>query len=152
MTALAVFGLCSGSGGDASNGRRRERQGRGKLELGEQECERYGVVEYKKIRCSGWEGLRSTWVGPMHMEMDISMFVWLWLVVNDRKFSAGTIFFSHTNQPAVLLNEPATIRTSQPNRLHVDGIQSTRSLNFQLRAPELAFLALCRSGSKYDRY
>jgi len=37
--------------------------------------------------------------------------------VNDRKFSAGTLFFSHTNQPAVLLHEPATIRTSQPNRL-----------------------------------
>ena len=48
-----------------------------------------------------------------------SLFVWLWLVVNDRKFSAGTIFFSHTNQSAVLLHEPATIRTSQPNRLHV---------------------------------
>jgi len=46
-----------------------------------------------------------------------SLFVWLWLVVNDRKFTAGTVFFSHTNQPAVLLYEPATIRTSQPNRL-----------------------------------
>ena len=45
-----------------------------------------------------------------------SLFVWLWLVVNDRKFSAGTVFFSHTNQPAVLLHEPATIRTSQTNR------------------------------------
>ena len=48
------------------------------------------------------------------------LFVWLWLVVNNRKFSAGTIFFSHTNQPAVLLHEPATIRTSQPNRLKCD--------------------------------
>jgi len=45
-----------------------------------------------------------------------SLFVWLWLVVNDRKFSAGTVFFSHTNQPAVFLHEPATKRTSQPNR------------------------------------
>ena len=27
----------------------------------------------------------------------ISLFVWLWLVVNDHKFPAGTIFFSHTN-------------------------------------------------------
>ena len=26
----------------------------------------------------------------------LNLFVWLWLVVNDRKFSAGTIFFSHT--------------------------------------------------------
>ena len=46
---------------------------------------------------------------------DLSL--WLWLVVNDRKFTAETIFFSHTNQPAVLLHEPATKRTSQPNRL-----------------------------------
>ena len=47
---------------------------------------------------------------PIH-----SLFVWLWLVVNDSKFPAGTVFFSHTNQPAVLLHEPAMIRTSQPN-------------------------------------
>jgi len=46
-----------------------------------------------------------------------SLFLWLWLVVNDRKFSAGTIFFSHTNQSAVLLHKPATKRTSQPNCL-----------------------------------
>ena len=46
-----------------------------------------------------------------------SLFVWLWLVVNDRKFLTGTVFFSHTNQPAVLLHEPATIRTCQPTRL-----------------------------------
>ena len=39
---------------------------------------------------------------------EFSLFVWLWLVVNDRKFLAGTVFFSHTNQPAVLLYEPAT--------------------------------------------
>ena len=36
------------------------------------------------------------------------LFFWLSLVVNDRKFSAGTVFFSHINQPAVLLHEPAT--------------------------------------------
>ena len=48
-----------------------------------------------------------------------SLFVWPWLVVNDRKFLAGTVFFFHTNQPAVLLHEPATIRTSQPNRLTI---------------------------------
>jgi len=55
----------------------------------------------------------------MHLgyDMVISLFVWLWLVVNDRKFSAGTVFFSHTTQPAVLLHESATKRTSQPNRL-----------------------------------
>ena len=45
------------------------------------------------------------------------VFVWPWLVVNDRKFLAETVFFSRTNQPAVLLYEPATKRTSQPNRL-----------------------------------
>ena len=42
---------------------------------------------------------------------------WLVLVVYDRKFSVGTVFFSHTNQSAVLFHEPATKRTSQPNRL-----------------------------------
>ena len=26
-----------------------------------------------------------------------SLFVWLWLVVNDHKFLVGTVFFSHTN-------------------------------------------------------
>ena len=44
----------------------------------------------------------------------ISLFVWLWLVVNDRKFPAKTVFFSHTNQPAVLLHKPEMKRTSQP--------------------------------------
>ena len=48
-----------------------------------------------------------------------SLFVWLWLVVNDRKFSAGIVFFSHTNQPAVLLHETAIKRTNQPNRLYI---------------------------------
>ena len=38
-----------------------------------------------------------------------SLSVWLWLVVNDRKFLVRIIFFSHTNQPAVLLYEPAMI-------------------------------------------
>ena len=52
--------------------------------------------------------------------MTIGLFIWLWLVVNDRKFTAETVFFSHTNQPAVLLHEPATIRTSQPNRLYMN--------------------------------
>ena len=51
-----------------------------------------------------------TWYHPC------SLFVWLWLVINGRKFSAGTIFFSHTNQPAVLLHKPATI-TNQPTEI-----------------------------------
>ena len=55
-----------------------------------------------------------------------SLFVWLWLVVNDRKFSVRTVFFSHTNQPAILLHEPTTIRTSQPNRLWVWIVDSSR--------------------------
>ena len=48
-----------------------------------------------------------------------NLFVWLWFVVNDRKFPVRIVFFSHINQPAVLLHKPATIRTSQPNRLQV---------------------------------
>jgi len=47
----------------------------------------------------------------------MDLFVWLRLVVNDHKFLTGTVFFSHTNQAAVLLYEPATIRISQPNML-----------------------------------
>ena len=43
----------------------------------------------------------------------LSLFVWLWLVVNDRKFLAGTVFSSYINQPAVLLHKPATIQASQ---------------------------------------
>ena len=31
-----------------------------------------------------------------------SLFVWPWLIVNDRKFSVRIVFFSHTNQPVVL--------------------------------------------------
>ena len=46
----------------------------------------------------------------------ISLFVWPWLLVNDRKFSAGTIFISHINKPTVFLHELATIQTRQPNR------------------------------------
>ena len=41
----------------------------------------------------------------------------MWLVVNDRKFLVGTVFFSHINQLAVFLHEPTTKRTNQPNRL-----------------------------------
>ena len=59
---------------------------------------------------------------------EYSLFVWLWLVVNDRKFPAGTLFFSHTNQPAVLLHESATIRTSQLNVLNVFVTTSTYSM------------------------
>ena len=35
----------------------------------------------------------------------LSPFVWPWLVVNDRKFLVGTVFFSRTNQPVVNLYE-----------------------------------------------
>ena len=43
------------------------------------------------------------------MSLISSLFVRLWLVVNDRKFPAGTVFFFHINQPVILLYEPATI-------------------------------------------
>jgi len=45
------------------------------------------------------------------------MFGWLVFVVYDRKFSARTVFFSHTNQPAILFHESATKQTSLPNML-----------------------------------
>jgi len=67
------------------------------------------------VRCFNphdWRRRRGTCLcGPSQTKM---LFVWLWLVVNDRKFPVKTVFFFHTNQPAVLLHEPATIRTSQP--------------------------------------
>ena len=53
----------------------------------------------------------------------VLLFVWLWLVVNDRKFPVGIVFFSHTKRPAVLLHEPATKRISQPNRLFDFGVE-----------------------------
>jgi len=33
-----------------------------------------------------------------------TMLVWLWLIVNDHKFSAEIIFFSHTNQPGSIFS------------------------------------------------
>ena len=51
--------------------------------------------------------------GPM-----ASQFVWLWPVVNDRKFLVKTVFFSHTNQSTVFFYQPTTKRTSQPNMVH----------------------------------
>ena len=50
-----------------------------------------------------------------------SLFGWRKTIVYDRKFPAGTVFFSHTNQPAVLLHEKATNQPSLPNRLMEDG-------------------------------
>jgi len=58
-------------------------------------------------------------LGAVLLEPAIGLFGWGETIVYDRKFPAGTIFFSHINQPAVLLHEPATIRTSQPNKLYV---------------------------------
>jgi len=49
----------------------------------------------------------------------VSLFVWLWLIVNHRKFPVRIVFFSHSNQSVVLLHEPATIWTGQPNGLRV---------------------------------
>ena len=73
-----------------------------------------------------------------------NLFIWLWLVVNDRKSPAGTIFLSHTNQPVVLLHEPATKRTSQPNKLreHMGRCQSLarkRRLNRVFEAMGLCY-------------
>ena len=35
-------------------------------------------------------------LGTWEMLSNSSLFGWLWLFVNDRKFSVGTVFFSHT--------------------------------------------------------
>ena len=65
-------------------------------------------------------GISHTDTRAIYEQLNIdSPFGWLVRVVYDRKFLAGTVFFSHTNQPAVLLHEPATKQTSQPNRLLV---------------------------------
>ena len=78
-----------------------------------------------------------------------SLFVWLWLIVNDSKFSIRTIFFSHTNQPAVLLHELATKRTSQPNRLLCPYHQSRRTQrhatpSIPKRKTDAPFVAKCK--------
>ena len=73
------------------------------------------------------------------------MFVWLRRVVNDRKFPAGTVFFSHTNQPAVLLHQPATKRTSQPNRLN------PRSFTASEHANPLSSFCLARLLAAFSR-
>ena len=64
--------------------------------------------------------------GQPHRDTD-SLFVWLWLIVNNRKFLVRIVFFSHTNQPAVLFHEPATIRTSQPNRPVISTYRAARA-------------------------
>ena len=77
-------------------------------------------------RCNKW----NLWRDQAVEHLIISLLVWLWLVVNDRKFSAETVFFSHTNQPAVFLHEPATKRTGQPNRLNDNLIYNSRAHKF----------------------
>jgi len=58
-----------------------------------------------------------------------SLFVWLWHIVNDRKFLIGIVFFSHTNQPVILLHKPAT-KTNQPTK-HAAGVRWTHAPLFQ---------------------
>jgi len=62
----------------------------------------------QSVRVAAGEALTNLAMGTAN-RLSISLFVWLWLIVNDRKFSAGIVFFSHTNQPAVLLHESTTI-------------------------------------------
>jgi len=45
---------------------------------------------------------------------EFSLFVWLWLVVNDRKFLAGTVFFSHTKS-ASSTSSRSSNEQAQPN-------------------------------------
>ena len=47
-----------------------------------------------------------------------------WLVLASPLISAGTVFFSYTNQPAVLPHEPATNKPAQPNRLLIGVVDS----------------------------
>ena len=49
----------------------------------------------------------------------LSLFVWPWLVVNDRKFLVRAIFFFYINQSAVFFFEPATKR-NQPTEQAVE--------------------------------
>ena len=56
-----------------------------------------------------WPG---SWLAKIRLvrEVDaVNLLVWLWLIINDRKFLVEIVFFSHINQPAVFFYEPATI-------------------------------------------
>ena len=57
-----------------------------------------------------------------------SLFVWLWLVVNDRKFPARTVFFSHT-KPASSNNPRSYTIVSAPAE-QVDRSKSVQALAY----------------------
>jgi len=103
-------------------------------------------------RIERFTGYRATWPDPLtrfwkqdsYIESS-GLFVWLWLVVNDRKF---LVFFSNINQSAVLLHEPVTKRISQPNELKTD-IGTAAWIYSVLRKPNMhesgrkIFLSVC---------
>ena len=64
-----------------------------------------------------------------------------WLVVNDRKFLVGIIFFFHLNQLTVLLYEPATKQTSQMYRLKLPAVplQARLRISYSIISPLVFF-------------
>ena len=61
--------------------------------------------------------------------------VWLWLIVNDCKFLSEIVFFSHTNQPTVLLHEPEPSEVLDAARRLVTRRGSSRSIRPEAEAP-----------------
>ena len=66
-------------------------------------------------------------------------------VSREQCFQPGTIFFSHTNQPAVLSHEPATNKPTVPNRLSSLASSSTSSGQVFF----LVYISLCNWKSPY---
>ena len=83
----------------------------------------------------------------------LTLFVWLWFVVNNRKFLVRIVFFSHTNQPTILLYKPVTIRTGQSNRPLVHTHWWTKGTGWRLRwASSRASLRLPLSSVDRDQH
>ena len=83
--------------------------------------------------------------------MDHNLFGWLVLVVNDRKFPAETVFFSHINQTTVIFHEPATKQTRQPNGLPIYR-QVFPSISFEFEIGANPTCVTCPRRSLWNRY
>ena len=96
-----------------------------------------------KNKGSGWRA-RLTARANRPFALRLTLFVWLWFIVNDCKFLVEIVFFSHTNQSTVLLYESATIRTSQPNKLSPYK-SSVSTNNLQLQKVRQNSTRICQS-------
>jgi hypothetical protein len=81
-----------------------------------------------------------------------SLFVWLWLVVNDRKFLGGTVFFSH--KPVNGTSSRTSNYTNQPTEQAILQSICTAS-SYHPQNPSMPNIKMeihkaYRTGSKYE--